>query len=322
MIDCKFYNFDSSEINSELESFYRSMCDKYFEPEPLNRRIKKEALRANVLAILNERTYTMFNPIADNWEEQMIEIIFGGMLDGTWDMSIVDDNTDRPIYDIPHIADKYDIINYVINSKEFKNLQASIKTLLDSAIQQHHPSFTIWEVNVEDNILYVDAKGDYRIEQWHHEHGVVKPTDVITVSLDEFRSFVSKEIGYRNMPLIVCDEFETKSECLDSLIQNFVSWLICDSDAAYKSLVHILDKFFETDKTNHIIERVETYFRLDYSKSIERISNQCPIAHFYIYGSSMAIHLSPQGSGRTYDWKKMQQERHEQNMDYIPVRER
>lgn len=321
MIERKFYNFDIQDNIDELESFYHVMCRKYFDDIPLGRRVVSEAMRANVLAILNERTFSMFNPISDDWEEQWVEMLFGGMLDNEWDMTVVDGYDEKPLIETKGYADRYDVINYIINSKEFKNFQASLKAILHSAINQHHPSFTIWEATIENTLLYVDAVGDYRIEQWHDEHGVVKAADVITVSLEEFRNFVAKLIGYKELPLNVTRRF-TKSEYLDNLIQNCVSWLISNSDAGYKGALGAMDQIFDVDQSNQTLERIETYFRLEYSKSIERLTNSRAISQFHIYGSSMTVHFANFSGGKTYDWKEMQNKRHEQNMDYIPSRQR
>ncbi len=313
MNSAKFYPFDLSEINAEYDNLIHEICSTYRVNYRFSERVYREVIQAHVLALLNERTYSLFNTIADDWKSRIIEMLFPNQFTDT---THYDHNLGR------HLGEDELIDRIAGFNKTFERLNKSLLQILRPALDQNDPMFTIWAVDYNEPILCVEAVGDYRIEQWHTDYSVSRSStrDTYTIELDSLNFYIQRLINFRGLPATI--NGLRKTDLLSEIIRNCVSYFLSKKTADLHDALRTLS-LVSRNEDDHL-KTIENYFNLEFGIGIEHISNKSTISQFTIYGNSVVIHFDSKLKQSRTALKRSEIERQlaESNMDYIPAKYR
>ena len=307
------YSIDIFELKEEYSQFVHEICKKYRVNCRATERVFNEAIKTHVLALLNERTHMLFNPISDDWEAGILDILFSNEFSFA---QFYNAHSERNLH-------PDEIVSVIINHDPFlKQLNTTIRTLLKPLLNKVDPLFTIWEVEIYPGAICINAVGDYRIEQWHVDYGVSKSTtqETYTLQLDDLGFYIKKLIDFRNQPAKVRGRH--KSEILNSLIQSSVSYFLSDQ-LQHLDNANILLEYFGYGQSTLI--QIQQFFNLEYMPGIEKSSNFSSISHYTVFENSLVIHFNPKVNHNNYrQLSRAEREAMvaENNMDYIPKRQR
>lgn len=283
MINTKFYPFDLTDFNVEYENFIHEICRTYRVNYRPNVRVYREAIQAHVLAILNERTYSLFNPIADDWKARIIDMLFVNQF--TNDMHY--DNQLQRFLREDELIDRIAGFN-----KTFERLNVMLLQILRPALDQNDPMFTIWTVEYNEPILHVEATGDYRIEQWHQDYSVSRSAtkETYTVELDNLNFYIQRQINFRGLPSMVCGI--RKTDLLTAIVRDTVTYFLSGKTTDRHAAISTLSAVSRQE--DQLLSLIQDYFNLEYGIGIEHISNKSSISGYTIYGNSVVINFDNQ----------------------------
>lgn len=280
MNNAKFYPFDLTDFNAEYDNFIDEICRTYGVHYHHNNRVFLEVIQAQALAILNERTYSLFNTIADDWKARIIDMLFVNQFT---DNMIRDENLGRYLT-AEELMDRIAGFN-----KTFERLNVMLLQIMRIALDQNDPMFTIWTVEYNEPMLHVEATGDYRIEQWHQDYSVSRSTtkETYTVELDKLSFYVKRLINFRGLASTIRNI--RKSDLIAEIIRNCVTYFLSnkttDKQAALSSLALV------SNNEDNLLIQIQDYFNLEFGIGIEHISNRSSISSYTIYGNSVVINF-------------------------------
>lgn len=313
MNDAKFYPFDLSDLNMEYENFISEICKQYKVHYRSSQRVYREVIQAHVLALLNERTYSMFNSIADDWKAMIIDMLFPNQFHNNM---VYDPELERYLRED-------EIINRIASfDRNFERLNNLLSQMLREALDQNDPMFTIWAVEYVEPILKVEAVGDYRIEQWHKDYGVSRSTtrETLTIDLDKLSTFVKKYINFRGLPSVI--QGTKKADLLSEIIRNCVSYFLSSKASHQRTALDTLGLVCSNEDV--ALSQIKYFFDLEFKMGIEHVANFSSISYFTVYGNSVVIHFDSRikQSRSVLERSELEAKVAENNMDYVPLRQR
>lgn len=313
MNDAKFYPFDLTDLNMEYENFISEICKQYKVHYRSSERVYREVIQAHVLALLNERTYSMFNSIADDWKSMIIDMLFPNQFHN----NMVYD------YELERYLREDEVISRIANfDRNFERLNSLLSQMLREAIDQNDPMFTIWAVEYGQPILRVEAVGDYRIEQWHKDYGVSRSTtrETLTIDLDKLSTFVKRVINFRGLAGVI--QGTKKADILAEIIRNCVSYFLSNKANHQRAALDTLALICSNE--DMILAQIKHFFDLEFKMGIEHVANFSSISYFTVYGNSVVIHFDSRirQSRTVLERAELEAKVAENNMDYVPLRQR
>ena len=294
---------DLSDLLAEYAVLETHVRARYNVRRSASTRIVREAIELHLRGILDERIFNLFRQIQDNWEHTFLEILFENGLSSK---------------DIAEI----------INSTHFDICNTAVKKMVQCAYSVNDPNFTIWEVNVFDDLVYasVASLGDYRIEQWHNEHGIAKLSinENVTLDINHFSGFVRRVCGYAAAPAKI--RSETKKEVYSELTRSFTEYMLREQplpleNRLYRILATLMSDSLIVDPCT-VFDQIKSYFELEVRGQIEKVSNQRNVASFIIHDEEVVINFGTTRSLNSKPYAELELEMAEANGDYVPERQR
>lgn len=298
----KIYFIDIGGIKEDYHNLHDSLGRKYNLQGRINERVLDEVVRLHLLGVLHSRTYHMFNPIDDDWQMAIIDILHP-------------DDLERHLAAISAFNDDY------------KCIKGDVVKMLTDMINENNPGFTIWEVDIVGDIAAVEVCGDYRIERWHDDYGVSKSnhSEVVTVDLDLFIYQIRKRIRYDELPGKI--KGVMRSELLQRFIINFVGYCIGEKPKDLTQAEYDLEDLLEGGSmgvsADALVSDFRSYFDYEIRPRIEQLSNNSNIHSYVITNHSVAIHYGKNRNTRSNSRHLRERSElaiAEANMDYIPER--
>lgn len=305
-------NFISlDDIVSEYRMFEAYLHKHHDIPSKMSTRVLREVIESHISAILDERIFALFRKFSDRWELQLIDMITSSSL------------TEGEVVKIA-------------NSKQYHRLSAFIASEVNRVANQHDPNFTIWSVIIPDALttVSISADGDYRIEQWHHEHSVTKlnVTDTLTLDITHIRGQIKKLLKYNHAPAyinrrVTSGELIPKSEFFDNAINMFINHVLKDTPQS----AEVFAKILEHVKRLHLINddvalgrEISSYLEYELIHQVDKLTKGRNVSSYFINGDELVVNLgsSKSNTDETRSFSELEIAIAEANGDYIPERMR
>lgn len=284
---------------SVLETYVRSRYDVRLSD---SQRVLREALELNIKGLLDERIFNIFRELADDWEYGLLEILFENRL------------TDKDVQEI-------------LRSQVYDLCRSSFNKMLLPYTCDSDPNFSIWRVEVDiiNGYCQLECLGDYRIEQWHQEHGIAKVSisETTTLDIDHFFAFVKRKCGYTLAPSTI--RREPKVDFYRTLTNTFTEFMLSERSTLENKLFRLLavlqHQTLITDVTT-VFEEIRTYFDLEVKNRLDKLSSNRAVNNFVITGSEIVINFGVSRTFHSKSYAELELQIAEVNGDYIPERQR
>lgn len=307
---------DTEQLVEDYQSFL-DYINQYYKVKitlPVAR-ILKEIITLHLKGTLDDRIFSMFRNFTDDWDTKLLELLTDGKLDG-------------------------EDIGKLERSVRYRDLKMSAASLIRSVYFGHDPNFTIWEVELgsDNSFAIISACGDYRIEQWHHEHHVTKLEikDVVSYDMRHLVGFIHKAFGYSKAPGRISYSPNVRSKIRNSkknffeeLIKNYVGFKLSDNKADEKRFSFYVDVLCKEQIINAVdvaakIQALDSFFELEVRHQLDKMSNFKQVTSFTISGEEIIINF---GSYKSHErnslsYAELELKAAEANGDYIPERHR
>ena len=272
----KEYVVDTEQLVEDYRDFLHYVS-KFFEvkinfPE---KRILEEILLLHIRGTLDNRIFNMFRQMTEDWEVKLIDLLTGSKI-----------TTDEIIK--------------VLNSVRYSGLKLSIESLVRQVYKGQDPNFTIWEIAATDDLscVMIYACGDYRIEQWHHEHHVTKLEikDVISYDMSHLVGFIRKTFAFTAAPgrlkirLTPRSKVDTpKTSFYSEMIKNYVGFKLGNRKTDEERFLTYVDHLGKEMIVNPIdieakLQALDSFFALEVSHQLDKMSNFKQVTSFTISG--------------------------------------
>lgn len=308
---------DFGDLRTEYDNFVFEINRRFkLDFKPSNR-IIQEAMQAHVLALLNERTHSLFQPVVDDWAECFVDMLFPNQL---IDVRQYDNELER---NLTYDELLYRIVNFV---PAFAVLNREVKEAIKHILNRNDQNFTIWSVELNGSIMAIEAIGDYRIEQWHKDYGVSKLVSKETdeIDLTVLVHHIKRAINYNGLPNKITRKLD-KREYLDKLVQAFVSNRIERKNSTYSTLIELLSLVcYGTTTPLALLNTLDTCFDVDYGNTLAHLIKNYSIRYFLITTETIVIHYD-NAVGKRHtptDRRELEKRLAEANMDYVPRKQR
>lgn len=310
----KEYVVDTEQLVEDYRDFLHYVS-KFFEvkisfPE---KRILEEILLLHIRGTLDNRIFNMFRQMTEDWEVKLIDLLTGSKI-----------TTDEIIK--------------VLNSVRYSGLKLSIESLVRQVYKGQDPNFTIWEIATTDDLscVMIYACGDYRIEQWHHEHHVTKLEikDVISYDMSHLVGFIRKTFAFTAAPgrlkirLTPRSKVDTpKTSFYSEMIKNYVGFKLGNRKTDEERFLTYVDHLGKEMIVNPIdieakLQALDSFFALEVSHQLDKMSNFKQVTSFTISGEEIVINFGSYKSNerKTHSYEELELAASEANGDYVPER--
>lgn len=307
--------------NEELIEDYRSFIDyinsffglKVSFPDD---RILAQVLSLHLKGTLDNRIFNLFRQLSEDWEVQFIDLLTSDALS----------NGD---------------MNKLLNSTAYNSLKTQIESLIRTVYASGtgiDPNFTIWdvEVSVDNSYTVISACGDYRIEQWHHEHNVsrLEIKDVITYDMSHLVGYMRKSFAYTAAPSRISyspterAQIKTsKKKFFEELVKNYVGHKLSEHKTDEQRFLNYVDILGSLMIVNPIdieakIQALDSFFELEVRRPLDKMSNFKNVASFSITGEEIIVNFGSFKSleRKTVSFEELELQAAEANGDYVPER--
>ena len=310
----KEYVVDTEQLVEDYRDFLHYVS-KFFEvkisfPE---KRILEEILLLHIRGTLDNRIFNMFRQMTEDWEVKLIDLLTGSKI-----------TTDEIIK--------------VLNSVRYSGLKASIESLVRQVYKGQDPNFTIWEITATDDLscVMIYACGDYRIEQWHHEHHVTKLEikDVISYDMSHLVGFIRKTFAFTAAPgrlkirLTPRSKVDSpKTSFYSEMIKNYVGFKLGNRKTDEERFLTYVDHLGKEMIVNPIdieakLQALDSFFALEVAHQLDKMSNFKQVTSFTISGEEIVINFGSYKSNerKTHSYEALELAASEANGDYVPER--
>ena len=310
----KEYVVDTEQLVEDYRDFLHYVS-KFFEvkinfPE---KRILEEILLLHIRGTLDNRIFNMFRQMTEDWEVKLIDLLTGSKI-----------TTDEIIK--------------VLNSVRYSGLKLSIESLVRQVYKGQDPNFTIWEIAATDDLscVMIYACGDYRIEQWHHEHHVTKLEikDVISYDMSHLVGFIRKTFAFTAAPgrlkirLTPRSKVDTpKTSFYSEMIKNYVGFKLGNRKTDEERFLTYVDHLGKEMIVNPInieakLQALDSFFALEVAHQLDKMSNFKQVTSFTISGEEIVINFGSYKSNerKTHSYEALELAASEANGDYVPER--
>ena len=310
----KEYVVDTEQLVEDYRDFLHYVS-KFFEvkinfPE---KRILEEILLLHIRGTLDNRIFNMFRQMTEDWEVKLIDLLTGSKI-----------TTDEIIK--------------VLNSVRYSGLKLSIESLVRQVYKGQDPNFTIWEIAATDDLscVMIYACGDYRIEQWHHEHHVTKLEikDVISYDMSHLVGFIRKTFAFTAAPgrlkirLTPRSKVDTPKTCFYSeMFKNYVGFKLGNRKTDEERFLTYVDHLGKEMIVNPIdieakLQALDSFFALEVAHQLDKMCNFKQVTSFTISGEEIVINFGSYKSNerKTHSYEELELAASEANGDYVPER--
>ena len=310
----KEFVVDTEQLVEDYRHFLHYV-NKYFDvkisfPES---RVLEEILLLHIKGTLDNRIFNMFRQMTEDWEVKLIDLLTGRKI-----------TTDEIIK--------------VLNSVRYSGLKLSIESLVRQVYKGQDPNFTIWEIAATDDLscVMIYACGDYRIEQWHHEHHVTKLEikDVISYDMSHLVGFIRKTFAFTAAPgrlkirLTPRSKVDTpKTSFYSEMIKNYVGFKLGNRKTDEERFLTYVDHLGKEMIVNPIdieakLQALDSFFALEVSHQLDKMSNFKQVTSFTISGEEIVINFGSYKSNerKTHSYEELELAASEANGDYVPER--
>ena len=294
---------DLENLLVEYQILESNIYDRYKVRMSKCQRVIREALELNIRGLLDERIFNLFRNLNDEWERTVLDILFENNLEE-------------------------EAVSDILRSTYFDTCRTSFTKTINTHIKGFDPNFSIWEVTVDVSGGYfsIECLGDYRIEQWHHEHGIAKVTihETTAIDVDYFHAFIKRTCGFTAAPAYIGNV--PKADIYKKLSSAFIEYMLKYENS------NIANKIFDIlgtlqfnsliNNENTMYNAIKTFFEMEVQTHLEKISNGRSVNNFVINGSEIIINF---GTSRTFNsrsYAELELRIAEANGDYIPERQR
>lgn len=307
--------------NEELIEDYRAFIDyinsffglKVSFPDE---RIISQVLTLHLKGTLDNRIFNLFRQLSEDWEVQFIDMLTGDALSNS-DMS------------------------KLLNSTAYSGLKTQVESLVRAVYcggTGLDPNFTIWDVGVSGDNSYtvISACGDYRIEQWHHEHNVsrLEIKDVITYDMSHLVGYIHKSFAYSAAPSRIgfnptarTQVKTSKKKFFEELVKNYVGYKLSERKTDEQRFLNYVDILGSMMIVNPLdieakIQALDSFFELEVRRPLDKMSNFKNVASFSISGEEIIVNFGSFKSleRKTVSFEELELQAAEANGDYVPER--
>lgn len=310
------YVVDTEQLVEDYQSFL-GYVNNYFKLNcklPTSR-VLREILTLHIKGTLDNRIFNMFRQLAEDWEFKFLEMLT--------DYNLSDSDTSK-----------------LLNSTAYCDLKLSTESITRQVYQGNDPNFTIWEVEPASDLSYViiSACGDYRIEQWHHEHHVTKLEikDVVSYDMSHLVGFIHKTFAFSAAPAKITyypsertKVAAPKKRFYEQLVKEYVGYKLGErksDEARFLSHIDALGKEMVVNPLD--IEAkllaLDSFFELEVRLQLDKMSDFKSVSSFTISGEEIVVNFGNYKSQerKTASFEELELQAAEANGDYIPERQR
>lgn len=294
---------DISDLLAEYRVLEAHVKARYGVRLSGSNRVIREAIELHIRGLLDERIFNLFRQIQDNWEYTFLEILF--------DSGLTDNN-----------------ITEIINSTYFDVCNSSVRNTIKHTYAAHDPNFSIWEVTVNDDLTYSSIAwlGDYRIEQWHSEHGIAKLSinENVVLDISHFAAFVKRVAGFSAAPGII--RRTPKTDVYAEISRSMTQYMLQDQPLPLETRLYKLLNVLQHESL--IVDplltftAIKNYFDLEVRGQIEKVSNSRSVTSFVIHNEEIVINFGTSRSLNSKSYAELELEIAEANGDFVPERQR
>lgn len=302
------------EIYHEYLSLLGSIVKRYDVQCPTpSERVLSEIARLNIRGILDDRIFNLFKQLHDDWEHQLVEILTAGNLND-------------------------EEISEVTRSVQYSQMKQIIYALIRHVYQDgRDPNFTIWEIEVssDQSYLIITPCGDYRIEQWHHEHRVAKAEikDILTYDLSHFSAYLYRTLNYLQAPSRISTTRDRsrgeipKKVFYSEILKNYVAYRLSDNKSDQNRFIAQLNTLAKNRVINAkdiiaVQEVIDSHFTLEVKHQLDKLSHSRQISSFTVCGDEIIVNFGTYKSTTrsTKSYAELELELAEANGDFVPER--
>ena len=310
----KEFVVDTEQLVEDYRHFLHYV-NKYFDvkisfPES---RVLEEILLLHIKGTLDNRIFNMFRQLTEDWESKFIDLLTDEKLTNTE-------------------------ISKLLNSVRYRDLRLTVESVVRQVYQGQDPNFTIWEVVKTSDLgcVIIYACGDYRIEQWHHEHHVTKLEikDVISYDMSHLTGFIRKTFSYTAAPsrlklrLNERSKIDApKSSFFSEMIKNYVGFKLGKRKTDEERFLTYVDHLGKEMIVNPLdieakLQALDSFFNLEVAHQLDKMSNFKQVTSFTISGEEIIINFGSHKSNerKTLSYEELELAAAEANGDYIPER--
>ena len=180
------------------------------------------------------------------------------------------------------------------------------------------------------------ACGDYRIEQWHHEHHVTKLEikDVISYDMSHLVGFIRKTFAFTAAPgrlkirLTPRSKVDApKTSFYSEMIKNYVGFKLGNRKTDEERFLTYIDHLGKEMIVNPIdieakLQALDSFFALEVAHQLDKMSNFKQVTSFTISGEEIVINFGSYKSNerKTHSYEELELAASEANGDYVPER--
>ena len=310
----KEFVVDTEQLVEDYRHFLHYI-NKYFEVKISfpGYRVLEEILLLHIKGTLDNRIFNMFRQLTEDWERKFIDLLTDEKL-----------NTEE--------------VTKLLNSVRYRDLRSTVESVVRHVYQGQDPNFTIWEVDKTNDLscVIIYACGDYRIEQWHHEHHVTKLEikDVISYDMSHLAGFIRKTFAYTAAPsrlkLRVNARSKVdahKSSFFSEMIKNYIGFKLDKRKTDEERFLTYVDHLGKEMIVNPLdieakLQALDSFFNLEVVHQLDKMSNFKQVTSFTISGEEIIINFGSHKSNerKTLSYEELELAAAEANGDYIPER--
>lgn len=298
------------DLVSDYRIFEEKLNRRYGIKVAAPKRILRSVIETHVAALLDERTFDLFRKYVDGWDVKLIDILVYS--------SLTDEECVR-----------------VVNSEDFFNISRSVSETIRHYSKEHNPNFTMWEVEVNEDMdmLVVSAVGDYRIEQWHREHGVTQlnVTDTMTIDIEFVHSFLKRVLHYDHAPsnlrLGRKRDLVSKDVYFKGVLHTVIQYALKKTRhtiKAYDDILNELQKLSLIGDVSAVDNSINAFLDYELLNKIEKLNTNRTVSSYVVSGLSLVINFGSRKvkSLEVKHFSELELELAEANGDYVPERQR
>lgn len=310
----KDFVIDTEQLIEDYNSFigYVNNTFKVKISFPCNR-VLGEIIKLHLSGMLDNRIFNLFRQFTEDWDEKLLELL-----------------TENKLTD--------DEMRKLMLSVRYRELKTYVQSIVRQVYSGQDPNFTIWDVSVSNNNAYaiIQACGDYRIEQWHHEHHVSKLEikDVITYDMSHLVGFIYKTFAFVHAPARIkynpggnTTITKFKKSFYSELIKNYVGFKLGERKVDEERFLYYAGVLGNQSIVNRMdvdakIQALDSFFELEVRHQLDKMSDFKQVTSFTIMGEEIIINFGSYKSNerKTQSFAELELQAAEANGDFVPER--